>query len=76
MDEEHPLIKIDVFGGLSKPATLLIQKISDAIGGFAPPWQRRRLAHAEADAKIIETTAQIESTGWRRGRYTGSSTRR
>ena len=47
---------------LSKPATVLIKKISDAIGGIFQPWQIRRVAEAEANAEIIKTVAQIEIT--------------
>ncbi len=35
-------------GELSKPATVLVEKISDAVGGIAKPWQIRRIAKAEA----------------------------
>ena len=49
-------------GELSKPATVLIEKISDAIGGIAKPHQIRRVAQAEADAARIAATAQIEIT--------------
>ncbi|MFN4166265.1 MAG: DUF2806 domain-containing protein [Ferrovibrio sp.] len=48
-------------GDLSKPATVLIEKISDAVGGIAKPWQIERVAKAEAHAEIIraETKMQI-----------------
>ncbi|HLL76618.1 MAG TPA: hypothetical protein VK421_15295 [Pyrinomonadaceae bacterium] len=42
-------------GDLTKPATVLIEKISDAVGGVFRPYQIKRLAHAEAEAeKILE----------------------
>ena len=47
---------------LSKPATLLVKKVSDAIGGLYKPYQIRRVAKAEAEAQIIEEQAQIEIT--------------
>jgi hypothetical protein len=47
-------------GELSKPATVLIEKIGDAIGGFFRPYQVRRIASAEADARKIEALAAIE----------------
>lgn len=50
------------FGDLSKPATVLIEKISDAIGGYFKPYQIKRVAKAEAEAKIIKEEAQIEVT--------------
>lgn len=56
---ENPLINI---GELSKPATVLIEKISDAIGGIFEPYQITRVAKAEAEAKIIEARAEIEIT--------------
>jgi Protein of unknown function (DUF2806) len=49
-------------GELSKPATVLIEKISEATGGIFKPWQIRRVAQAEADAEIIKANAKIEIT--------------
>lgn len=47
-------------GELSKPATVLIEKISDAIGGIFKPHQIRRVAQAEADAEKTREVAKIE----------------
>jgi hypothetical protein len=47
-------------GELSKPATVLIEKISDAIGGIAKPWQIERIAVAGARADIIRAHTRIE----------------
>lgn len=47
-------------GDLSKPATVLIERVSDAIGGIAKPWQTKRVASAEAEAEKIRALAQIE----------------
>ena len=47
-------------GGLSKPATTLIEKISDAVGGIAKPWQTVRVARAEARADLIRAQTKIE----------------
>lgn len=47
-------------GELSKPATVLVEKISDAIGGYFRPYQIRRLAKAEADADKIKAAAQLD----------------
>lgn len=47
-------------GELSKPATVLIEKISDAVGGITKPWQIRRIAKAEAEADKIKAIAHIE----------------
>jgi len=45
--------------GVSETAKLFINKVSDAIGGGARPWQIRRIAAAEADAKVIAADADI-----------------
>lgn len=49
-------------GELSKPATVLIEKISDAMGGLFKPWQIRRVAQAQAEADKIAALAKIEIT--------------
>ncbi len=59
MGESHSIINL---GELSKPATVLIEKISEAIGGLAKPWQIKRVAEAEAEAERIHAVAQIEIT--------------
>jgi hypothetical protein len=59
MSEGGPLINL---GDISKPATVLIEKISDAVGAIFRPYQIRRIAHAEADASKIQALAQIEIT--------------
>lgn len=59
MTDSNPLANI---GELSKPATVFIEKISDAVGGIFKPWQIRRVAKAEGEAKRIEAVAQIEIT--------------
>jgi hypothetical protein len=41
-------------GDISKPAVVLIEKISDAVGGYFKPHQIRQLARAEADAEKIK----------------------
>lgn len=57
MTDSTALVNI---GELSKPATVLIEKISDAIGGIFKPWQIRRVAQAEGEAERIKAVAQIE----------------
>ena len=47
-------------GDLSKPATVLIEKISDAVGGYFRPYQIKRVAKAEAEADKIKALAKIE----------------
>ena len=57
MPDPYALINL---GELAKPATVLIEKISEAIGGIFRPWQIRRVAQAEAEAEKIGAVAQIE----------------
>ena len=47
---------------LSKPANTLVEKVSDAVGGIARPWQIKRVAKAEADAKKTQALADVEVT--------------
>ena len=49
-------------GELSRPATVLIEKISGAIGIVFEPYQIKRIAKAEAEADRIRTVAKIELT--------------
>ena len=55
------LVSIDV-GKLAKPATVLIERVSDAVGGIAKPWQIQRVAKAEAKGNLIVTQSGIEIT--------------
>src|SRR5437868_4297662 len=57
MDENTSLINI---GELSRPATILVEKISDAVGGIFKPYQIVRVAKAEAHADRVRAEAQIE----------------
>jgi len=63
MEEGKALINI---GELSKPATVLIEKISEAVGGIFRPRQIRRVAEAEADAEKIRAVSKIEVTDLQR----------
>src|SRR5438045_3237989 len=49
-------------GELSKPATVLIEKISDAVGGIFKPYQIVRVAKAEAEAETVRAESQIQIT--------------
>ena len=49
-------------GDISKPATVLIEKVSDAVGGAFKPSQIKRVAKAEAEAEITKAIAKIEIT--------------
>jgi hypothetical protein len=59
MSDENPLTRL---GDLTKPATVLIEKISDAVGGVFKPWQIVRVARAEAEASQIQAESQITVT--------------
>ena len=56
---ENPLAKL---GNLTKPATVLIEKISDALGGIFKPYQIVRVVKAEAEAERIRAESQIQVT--------------
>lgn len=57
MSDKKSIINL---GDLSKPATVLIEKISDAIGGVFKPYQIVRVAKAEAEAERIRAESQIQ----------------
>lgn len=57
MSDGNSLINL---GGLSKPATVLIEKVSDAVGGIFRPIQIKRVAKAEVEADKIKALANIE----------------
>jgi len=48
------------FEDLSKPATVLVEKIAAAVEGIYKPNQIKRIAKAQADAAKIEAESQIE----------------
>ena len=47
-------------GELARPATVLIERISDAVGGIAKPYQVERLAKSESKAAMIRAESDIE----------------
>lgn len=55
-------ISVTLAGDLSKPATVLIEKISEATGGILKPWQIKRVAKAEAEAGKVKAIANLEIT--------------
>jgi hypothetical protein len=57
MSEGSPLISL---GDISKPATVLIEKISDAVGAVFRPIQIKRIARAEAEAGKIRALGEIK----------------
>ncbi|HEF4758446.1 TPA: DUF2806 domain-containing protein [Pseudomonas putida] len=48
------------FGDISKPATVLIEKVSAAVGVIFEPHRVTRMARAEAEAEKIKALARIE----------------
>lgn len=57
MPEGNSLINL---GDLSKPATVLIEKVSSAVGIIYEPFHVKRMARAEAEAEKIKTISRIE----------------
>jgi len=47
-------------GDLSKPATVLVEKIADAVTGLFRPKQIVRVAKAEVEAKVIHAKADLQ----------------
>ena len=58
MSEGFSIIRIG--NNLSKPVTVFIEKISNAIEGYFKPYQIKRVAKATSDAEIIKYQGQIE----------------
>ena len=58
--KDGSLVNVKDLAGISKPATALFNKVSNAVGGIAKPWQIERVAKAEAKAEIIRAEARIE----------------
>lgn len=59
MEPSNPIINI---GELAKPATVLIEKVSDAVGCLYEPTKIRRIATAEAEAARIRAESEIQIT--------------
>src|SRR5258708_1174051 len=57
MNDARAIINL---GELSKPATVLVEKIAEGIGGIARPWQIKRVAEEQAEAEKIHAVTQIE----------------
>ena len=47
-------------GELSRPATVLIEKVSEGFAGYFKPFQIKRVANAEAEADRIRAASRIE----------------
>ncbi len=61
MSDDSPISLVNL-GQLSKPADTLIKKVSAAVGGIFAPWQIKRVAKAEAEARLIKTKTEIKIT--------------
>ncbi len=57
MADQYSLVNL---GDWSRPATVLIERVSDAVGGIFKPQQIKRIAKAEAEAEKIKALAKIE----------------
>jgi Protein of unknown function (DUF2806) len=55
---EGSLINLNL-GALAAPVEKLIDRVSDAVGGIARPWQIERVARAEGKASVARAEAQI-----------------
>ena len=64
MAEKNEIIHINQvnLGELTKPATVLVEKVSNAVAELAKPWQIVRVARAETEAEKIKTLGKIEIT--------------
>ncbi len=56
-DNNNSLVSL---GNIAEPAKVLIEKVSDAVGGLFKPYQIQRIAKAEAQADIIKATSKIK----------------
>lgn len=53
-------VSLTLAGDLGKPATVLVEKISEALGGYFKPYQMIRVANAEAKVTLIQAETQIQ----------------
>ncbi|MDE0392215.1 MAG: DUF2806 domain-containing protein [Rhodospirillales bacterium] len=53
---------IEIASSLGRPATLLVEKVSDATGAIYEPLHIRRMAKARADAAMIAAQSEIKIT--------------
>lgn len=60
MSEKQAAVSIDI--DLTKPVTVLVEKIANAVGVAYEPTRIKRHAKAEAEAKIILAKAQVKAT--------------
>ena len=53
-------------GAISEPVTVLVERVSDAVGGLLKPWQIKRVAQANSDAALILAKGELEVTDLQR----------
>ena len=63
IDPATPIINI---GDLAKPAVVLIEKVSDAVGSIYEPIKIKRTTEAEAKAEIVRAEVEIQITDLQR----------
>lgn len=59
---EEKFISLINLSELSKPASILIEKVASAVGGLLKPWQIKRTAKAESVAALIQAKTEIKIT--------------
>lgn len=62
MASENAVIKVNIDGAITQPATALVEKIASAVGILYEPRRITALAKAEAQADKIKAIAKIEIT--------------
>ncbi len=63
IEPSNPIFNI---GDLAKPAVVLIEKVSDAVGGIYKPYQIKRVAKAENEAAMFRAEAETQITDLQR----------
>jgi hypothetical protein len=63
IEPTNPIFNI---GDLAKPAVVLIEKVSDAVGSIYKPSQIRKVAKAEAEAALIRAKVETQVTDLQR----------
>lgn len=62
-DDNQVKVGLANAGEVSKPVTLLFEKISEVIGSNTAPWQLQRIARTQADAQIIKAGGETIPAG-------------
>ena len=59
-DAGNSLVNIKISGDITKPASILIKKVSAAVGVLYEPVHMKRMAHAEAEARKVRALSELE----------------